>query len=312
MVLQRKRELFMKYHVITIFGILLLNAGCNQQSQRPSTGSFKLFGTLRSPKNLNDSPPTALPVYTPAPTGIAPPPPPPDSVPQFSPGPNVPIPNPSPALNTSPNGTISQKVKTPQDSGVIKLLPPESAVGHATLKPTEEKPNESKEPPISKLDGEPKNLIEKNQPLDIPGYSLINNSVAVGLLPYPDGIDWLVKEKFKSALFIHSSTQETNAIVSLFEKRGMKLNLLLLEESNLSAERINIEISKLQNSTLQPIYVFDLDGSIAASFWFVYLQKTTLKSEDETLNQLMKLGMNPNKTEQSKGIFKAAKKLVWK
>lgn len=302
----------MKYHMITIFGILLLNAGCNQHSQRPSTGSFKLFGTLRSPKNLNDSPPTALPVYTPAPTGIAPPPPPPDSMPQLPTGTNVPIPNPSPALNTGPNGTISQKVKTPQDSGMIKLLPPESAVGHATLKPTEEKPTESKEPPISKLDGETKNLIGKSQPVDIPGYSLINNSIAVGLLPYPDGIDWLVKEKFKSAVFIHSSTQETNAIVSLFEKRGMKLNLLLLEESNLSAERINIEISKLQSSTLQPIYVFDLDGSIAASFWYVYLQKTTLKSEDETLNQLIKLGMNPNKTEQSKAIFKASKKLVWK
>ena len=37
-----------------------------------------------------------------------------------------------------------------------------------------------------------------------------------------------------------------------------------------------ISISKLQNSTFQPIYVFDLDGSIAASFWYVYLQKTTL------------------------------------
>ena len=91
----------------------------------------------------------------------------------------------------------------------------------------------------------------------------------------------------------------------------MKLNLLLLEESNISAERLNIEISKLQNSSLQPIYVFDLDGSIASSFWYVFLQKTTLKSEDETMNQIIKLGMNPNKTEQSKGIFKTAKKLVW-
>jgi len=299
----------MKYHVISIFGILLLIAGCNQQSQRPSTGSFKLFGTLRSPKNLNDSPPTALPTYTPAPTGIGSAPT--DPMPQLYPGPSSPIPNPSPALNAVSNGTISQKVKKPQDSGLIKLLPPESAEGHATLKPKEEKPNESKEPPISKLEGELKSLNEKNQPLDIPGYSLINNSVAIGLLPYPDGIDWLVKEKFKSALFIHSSTQETKAITSLFEKRGMKLNLLLLEESTLSAERFNIEISKLQNSTLQPIYVFDLDGSIAASFWYVYLQKNNLKSEDDTLKQLLKLGMNPNKTDQSKGLFRTAKKMVW-
>lgn len=294
----------MKYYAITITGCLLLTVGCNQQSQRPSTGSFKLFGTLRSPKNLNDSPPTALPIPAPAPIGIGPAPM--DPLPQYYPNPSAPIPNPSPALNSGPNETISQKVKTPQYSGSVKLLPPESAAGHATLKP-----NESKEPPISKNETESKNLIGKNLPLDIPGYSLLSNSVAIGLLPYPDGIDWLVKEKFKSALFIHSSTQETKAITSLFEKRGMKLNLLLLEESNISAERLNIEISKLQNSSLQPTYVFDLDGSIAASFWYVYLQKTTLKSEDETMNQITKLGMNPNKTEQSKGIFKAAKKLVW-
>lgn len=304
----------MNYHVVTIFGILLVIAGCNQQSQRPSTGSFKLFGTLRNPKNLNDSPPTALPTYTPAPTGIGPAPT--DPMPQFYPGPSAPVPNPSPALNTIPNGTISQKVKTPQDSGLIKLLPPESADEHATLKPKEEKPKEekpmeSKEPPISKLERAPKILSDKNQPVDIPGYSLLNNSLAIGLLPYPDGVDWLVNENFKSALFIHSGTQETKAITSLFEKRGMKLNLLLLEESNLSAERFNIEISKLQNSTLQPIYVFDLDGSVAASFWYVYLQKINLKSEDDTLKQLLKLGMNPNKNEQSKGIFKTAKKLVW-
>ena len=309
MVVQRQTELFMKYYAITITGCLLLTVGCNQQSQRPSSGSFKLFGTLRSPKNLNDSPPTALPISTPTPTGIGPAPS--DPLPQYYPNPSAPIPNPSPALNPGPNGTISQKVKTPQYSSSIKLLPPESAAGHATLKPTEEKPTESKEPPISKPETEPKNIIRKNLPLDIPGYSLMTNSVAIGLLPYPDGIDWLVKEKFKSALFIHSSTQETKAITSLFEKRGMKLNLLLLEESNISAERFNIEISKLQNSSLQPIYVFDLDGSIAASFWYVYLQKTTLKSEDETMNQILKLGMNQNKTEQSKGIFKAAKKLVW-
>jgi hypothetical protein len=304
MVFQRQTELFMKFYVITITGCLFLTVGCNQQSQRPSTGSFKLFGTLRSPKNLNDSPPTALPISTPAPIGIGPAPMAP--LPQYYPNPSAPIPNPSPALNSEPNGTISQKVKQPQYSGSIKLLPPESAAGHATLKPTE-----SKEPPILKTETESKNLIGKNQPLDIPGYSLINNSVAIGLLPYPDGIDWLVKEKFKSALFIHSSTQETKAITSLFEKRGMKLNLLLLEESNISAERFNIEISKLQNSSMQPIYVFDLDGSIASSFWYVFLQKTTLKSDDETMNQIIKLGMNPNKTEQSKGIFKAAKKLVW-
>ncbi|NBR05667.1 MAG: hypothetical protein EBT92_07840 [Planctomycetes bacterium] len=298
----------MNYRIIIIFGSLFLFAGCNHQSQRPSTGSFKVFGTLRSPKNLYDSPPTALPVYTPAPTGLVPAQA--DPLPQYNPPPSIPIPNPSPALNVIPNGTISQKIKTPQNFGSIKLLPPETAT-HETLKPTEEKPPESKEPPISKNEGVSKNLIGKNQPLDIPGYSLINNSIAIGLLPYPDGIDWLVKEKFKSALFIHSSTQETKAITSLFEKRGMKLNLLQLEESNISAERFNIEISKLQNSTQQPIYVFDLDGSIAASFWFVYFQKTTLKSEDETLSTLLKLGMNPNKSEQSKSIFKAAKKLVW-
>ena len=309
MVSHRKREKYMNYHVITIVGGLLLMAGCNQQSQRPNNGSFKLFGSLRSPKNLNDSPPTALPILTPAPTALGPALT--DPTQPIYPGPNAPIPNPSPALNPAPNGSTSQKVKTPQYPGSVKLLPPESAVGHATLKPMEEKPTESKEPPISKIEGEPKNLIGKNQPLDIPGYALINNSIAIGLLPYPDGIDWLVKEKFKSALFIHSSTQETKAITSLFEKRGMKLNLLQLEESNISAERFNIEISKLQNSTFQPIYVFDLDGSIAASFWYVYLQKTTLKSENETLNQITKLGMNPNKTEQSKSIFKTAKKLVW-
>ena len=45
----------MNYHVITIVGGLLLMAGCNQQSQRPNNGSFKLFGSLRSPKNLNFS-----------------------------------------------------------------------------------------------------------------------------------------------------------------------------------------------------------------------------------------------------------------
>ncbi len=284
------------------------------QDKRPSAGSFKVFGTLRSPKNLNESPPTPLPIRTPAPVALEPTP----QVPYYS-GQPVPIPNPSPALNPQPinnsinsglSGSISQKpIMT--NPPTIKLLPPESASKNSTLKRIEEKPVESKEPPL-KSQAEPSKInLNQKQPLDIPGYALINNSMAMGLLPYPDGVEWLVKEKFKSALFIYSSNQETKAIVSLFEKRGMKLNLLLLEESNLSAERLNIEFLKLQNTNEQPIYVFDLDGSIAASFWYVYYGKSGNKSEAEILDQFTKLGLDPSKSEQSKAIFKAAKKMVW-
>lgn len=307
-------EKIMKSNVI-IVGCFLFIVGCNNMSQRPSSGSFKLFGTLRSPKNLYESPPTPLPTMTPAPTSLGPVPS--DSIPQYYPGTNPPVPNPSPALNPgpglaiTPNESISQKIKTYQTPETVKLLPPESATNHSTLKPMEEKPAESKEPPLAKTENQLNNSKNKKQPIDIPGFSWINNSIGIGLLPYPDGIEWLVNEKFKSALFIHTPTQETKAITSLFQKRGLQLNLLQLEESNISAERLNIEISKLQNASSQPIYIFDLDGSIAASFWYAYFQKVMPKTEEETLSQLQKLGMNPNKTEQSRQTFKALKKVAW-
>lgn len=271
-----------------VFALVGTISGCGHMANKPH-GGFMLFRKLRNPANKDASPPTLLPNSAHQPAGFAPPPG------AIIPGPTGIPPGVVGSISPGTQSSISQKPNGSQGNS-INLLKPET-LDNIPGKTKENVANPTKEPPIIQAD-----LLPKDNPLDIPSYAAVTTKIATGLLPFPDGIDWLKSSGFKSVLFLHEPGGETKAIELLFQKRGIPLTLQPLDEKTLAKENFKLLLSHLEKTERTPQFVFDLDGNQSTGFWYLFFRKSQGLSEETALKELSRLGLSPNRNQKAKTL----------
>lgn len=256
-----------------------------------------------SPLAPQDPPPAAGDNRAPPPAPLDNGAPPPSSV--FPPADRSPPPG-----ERLPPGPAAGEAPAPEKRADVYLGPPSPSRREAyTITP----PKEEREPPLANISPKPlpdtresRDPANAPQPIDLPGFAIARPGVASGLRPFPDGISWLKDQGYTTVLHLRAPGEDNAAARRQFEKKG--LTYLSLETS---PARLNREVYEqftrlVTDSKLQPLFVFDKDGSLAGGLWYLHFrvhgnlsiekaraeaQRLGLRFDDDTEHQAMWLAV---------------------
>jgi protein tyrosine phosphatase (PTP) superfamily phosphohydrolase (DUF442 family) len=118
-------------------------------------------------------------------------------------------------------------------------------------------------------------------PVGIPQFANVKERVAAGLRPMlPDGMDWLQENNYRTVLHLRRPGEDSSPDRKQVEKRGMKYVSLEVSPATLSKQLMEDFNRIVANSTGQPLFVYDRDGSLAGAMWYLHF-RTVEGSGDE-------------------------------
>jgi hypothetical protein len=278
---------------IGLANVLIISVGCH------------------SPCCRKDAPPLK-PLFVAPPTPLPPGPPPPPSIQQAQGYPIVTQPggvvNPSP-LQPGPAPTTTKTPGLPNDSPTL--------------------PRQTEEPPLSesRRDVPPRIQLYAPEPVDkeganqnkpngqrslpaIPQFAKDKENVYAGLRPKLDGLDWLQEAGVKTVVNVRLFGEDDSADKKEVEKRGMRYIAFEVSPEVLSKEKADEFVQIIRDGARQGIFVYDSDGSLAGSIWYLYLRLGELLDDDAARIRARALGLRTDGEGQHRDMWLAAKKIV--
>ena len=245
--------------------------------------------------------------------GAVPPPPPlpvapatPQSIPPTLPsqaGPAVPgpevrnyVPPPSNSWQPYTGDTRSlfppQSAEPPRDS--VRLLPPDGKSAPDLAKP---QVTESTSP-------------APGFPVGIPQFAYARDKVATGLKPFLDGFDWLKSNGYRTALYIVPPGEDDSADRRQFEKYGLSYRKLEVSPQTLSRETVEQFNRIVDDSTGQPLFVYDRDGMLAGGLWYLYFRTAAKESDEAARRRAGQLGLKDDPNSDHRTMWLAIEKYI--
>ncbi len=276
-------------------------------------------GTVPGPTQDAWSPPRVefgTPFPTLPETGIPSPPreptPPPPQAPLLPPdaGPLQPAPvnpNPTPLLPPSESafqpapGTAPPPV-APPPTNPTPLLPPEEPTGPPAPEPPLNIP-EQKEPSRRRMHAPP-------SPVDIPGFAEAATDVAVGLQPFPDGINWLAKQGYRTVVHLHAPGTDDQAARRQFEAKGLRFVSIEVTSQTVSRETVAQLQKLLDEAGNRPIFLYDRDGYLVGGLWYLKLRLHDRVDVTRAREEARRLGLNPDQDAYHRAMWNAVRLLA--
>ncbi len=173
------------------------------------------------------------------------------------------------------NGSIEPRLnqpipgQSPLSQPQVQLFRPEP-IGSAEKKETvAASPPISPEPPLASI-GNPSSSF----PVGIPQFSRVNEKIATGERPLlEDGFDWLPRNGFRTVLFLRKPGEADQVDRRRAEKFSLQYLTLEISPETLNKEKLRTFLETVQNESSHPIFVYDLDGSLAASLWYAFYRQ---------------------------------------
>lgn len=309
---------------------LLVAAGCQSSNccRKP------LFPRLRNRLNPGccNAPAPGPIVAPPAPVGIAVPPLPPAAAPGAPPPSGAYIPPPAPPggaynpppsnyappvdshsyrpIEQQPTWTPSTNSNYPQQQQTQQPDPTRIGARLSTPMPAAPSPAPSRvqlqtpEPPVATR--QPASF-----PVGIPGFAAVteDGSLTTGLKPTGlDGFDWLQQNRYRTVLHILAPGESDSTDKKMVEKYGMHyLNINMSPESLTRAVE---DFERIVNSkVLHPLFVYDKDGMLAGSLWYVHFRNQGL-SDQAARDKALPLGLQVNPTGSNEILWVAVQKYL--
>jgi hypothetical protein len=245
-----------------------------------------------------------------APATFVPPAAPPASIDRPVPAPPGEV---NPAGGSADSGMASAPESTPPS---VRLGPPGPIRRESASLPAEDA---TKEPPLANVPGKspPRGAEgrdadkEAQAAIDLPGFAEAVPGVASGLKPFPDGVTLLAEKGYKTVLHLHARGEDTTAARLLFERKGLRYLSLEVSPARLTKEAYQRFVGYVKDTTIQPLFVFDKDGSLAGGLWYLYF-RVELRQSDETARaeaQRLKLEFGTNAPDSHKAMWLAVQNL---
>lgn len=196
-------------------------------------------------------------------------------------------------------------------------------------------PRESREPPLpeSRRDAPPRIQLYAPEPIDrenpgtskepatdkpsgqrslpaIPQFAKDKENVYAGLRPSLDGLDWLQAEGVKMVVQIRLFGEDDSAAQKQVEKRGMRYIAFEVSPEVLSKEKADEFVQLIRAGAKQGIFVYDHDGSLAGSMWYLYMRMGEVLDDDAAKIRARSLGLQANREGQHREMWLAARKLL--
>ena len=289
------------FWLLPLVGFLLVNAGCGNLCRRPLCGPKE-----SAPKNIFVPPPPPSPLV-PAGATFAPPtnfPATPPANATFGPPSGFPVvpqpgaPSAPPAITPiAPKDPIAPRLESkwqPGENGDAKprvqLYAPESI--------------EKEEPPLSR-----KPSVRATFP-PIAQFAEVKEKIYAGLPPGKDGLDWLHSNRVGTIVNIRSPGEDDGADRKETEARGIRYIAVEVSPQNLTKEGFDGFIKLVRESSQQGVFVYDRDGSLAGSMWYLYLRWAEFLDDDAAQLRSRPLGLENTRDGQHRDMWLAVQKLL--
>ena len=130
-------------------------------------------------------------------------------------------------------------------------------------------------------------------PVDIPQFAEARKGVAAGRRPFPDGLDWLKKNGYKTVLYLRKPGQDDSADRrQIEEKRGLKYYSLEVSPQTLAQSMAVDEFNHIvANPDSHPLFVYDEEGALAGGLWYLYFRIIENASDEEARTKAGRLGL---------------------
>jgi hypothetical protein len=195
----------------------------------------------------------------------------------------------APPLNPAPAG-YPPIARGNEPAPAVHLLQPELSESIQQAAASEPAAAESKSAPSPTL------------PVGIPGFApAIGEKVANGRKPALEGLDWLKSSGYRGALLIRKPGESDAADRRQFEARGMTFASLEVALTNLDRSTVEQFNQHVTNSGRQPLFVYDVDGSLTGPLWYLYFRRVEHVDEDTARVKAERLGLKLGERDQRLG-----------
>jgi hypothetical protein len=220
----------------------------------------------------------------------------------------------------APQLKSTESFKVPQDlmwkagpGPSVRLYPPEVLEGSEGGKGVQLRPPDvlgSDKPALPKLEGATE-LKASVFPVGIPQFAQVRNQVASGLRPsLDDGLDWLAANGYKTVLYLHAPGEADGPDRKQVEKRGMKFISVELSPATLALKTIDEFNHIVQDGTAMPLFVYDRDGSLAGSMWYLHFRWTQQAPDEAARLQARALGLREDRDGMHREMWQATQKYL--
>jgi hypothetical protein len=291
--------------ILPVLGISLVAAGCCNMCNRQPPPPKAVVVAPGAPVVMQPPPPTfgppagAFPT-TPPPATFGPPggaPPPGARI--LQPGQQPPSITPMPGAGSSSNRIETEWQATEgrepaQTKPSIQLYAPEAI----------DKPEATKEPPFAK-----KPSVQASFP-SIPQFAVARDNAFAGFRPPLDGFDWLQQNGVQTVVNVRLGNTDDTADRTQVEKRKMQYVSFVVTPQTLTKEKADEFIKLIRDNAKQGIFVYDEDGSLAGSLWYLNFRWGEFLDDDAAQLRAGQLGLRPAGAGQHRDMWLAVQKLL--
>jgi hypothetical protein len=148
-------------------------------------------------------------------------------------------------------------------------------------------------------------------PSGIPDFApAVPGRVANGRKPLLDGLDWLKANGYRGALSLRRPADSDAADGRQFEQRGLRFASLAVSPETLSKATV-AEFARLVNDqSMQPLFVYDADGSVAGALWYLYFRQVERLPDDVARIRAGRLGLRDGQDPTSRAMWLAIQRVL--
>jgi protein tyrosine phosphatase (PTP) superfamily phosphohydrolase (DUF442 family) len=147
-------------------------------------------------------------------------------------------------------------------------------------------------------------------PSGIPGFSRVNERVASGLKPFPEGYDWLRANGYRSVLFIRPPGSDDGEERRQTEQRGLTYRSLELSAGTLTDQVVSDFNRAVTDPASQPLFVYDADGTLAGALWYLYFRTAERAGDDVARLRAGRLGLREDGSDEQTALWLAIQKYL--
>jgi protein tyrosine phosphatase (PTP) superfamily phosphohydrolase (DUF442 family) len=160
-------------------------------------------------------------------------------------------------------------------------------------------------PPAAPEDRSPPQL-----PVDIPQYALAKERVASALKPFPDGLDWLKTQGYRTVLYLRGPGEDDSADRKQVEKRGLKYISLEVAPESLTRTTVDEFNAIVGEAGNLPLFVYDRDGMLAGGMWYLHFRRIDGLTDAEARKKAAALGLKEDENGPHRVMWLAIQKVL--
>jgi hypothetical protein len=182
---------------------------------------------------------------------------------------------------------LAQSAEPPRET--VRLSPPET---RAPLSPP------------------PQPAIQGTMPVGIPQFAMVSETASAGLRPMVEGLEWLHANHYAAVLYIKRPGQDDSSDRQQVERFGMSYLSLDVSAETLSPAIVDEFNRLVRAQPLQPLFVYDADGTVAGGLWYLYFRMVDRADDASARARAHRLGLRENAEGPGRAMWLAIEKFL--